>query len=896
MRTPFLFTSILALACSFSCAELPTIPSEVCGNGVIDQGEDCDSAISGTVPKSACGKPRSDGALACRLHCRDLAPDDEQPAPVCPDGWQCGYDDICRKPTGSFVHKGPFAADVRQLAVADFDLDARSDVVTLGSSEVAVHYFEGDEVAHVNRIAMAGQTPAIGQLTKDGRADLVFAVGAGIGGLLGQEDRTIAPVLYTSEHLRLPAGRLVQGNFDGDPSGIDEPIYVVERGVYGPGFSRPLLELGDDWYYRTSDPIPVADLLGGIDGSECEEMVLSVISSSQQEPDHLLLVSLCMSFLGLSSIPLDCNIASPVRVAHVNEDGHLDLALACTPTSKGNDGTGVTYQLISLEGPFDGAPPQPCLHAEITNTVVDSLCPAPLVPLAVGDLDGNHGLDLVEPCAIRLYPESYQGCGGSSRPLMPVAINAAAPWTTALMGDINGDQREDVIAASSQSAGLSIHRGTGGPILDFIGIPTLRSVEEIALGDFDGDDFGDVALRERLGLGSSSVSVVFGRPDGTPEPPVEISRAEGMEQISVTDVLSTAIGVDAIDDLAVVLREPDTWNARVSVFTGTSSRLLQSTFGFAPEAPEPGAVRVPRRVTLGHFDPDSAPGELDVGALVLNATVQEGQEEAMTSMEIWRARIDPTRGSLKAGPNNPAMITSGAVEGIHLPSSLSYSAHIGAINVKGGVDRMVVAGSSPDDDLMLLLVSPCEDDDCPVEQVLEIKHTDVSGARIFPRVEQLGIADVDGDGLRDVMLLVRNQVKVEQGMSEPSYDIDARVLMLLNDGLGDLQESREAWIRPEEAKDTDITAFAWLDVDADAHLELLLLTRNGLRCADVVAELTGPTEICDKFAAQVVEGETRSGLGGTALAVGDVNGDGLRDVVVGNEGQFALLLAVPENP
>ncbi len=272
-------------------------------------------------------------------------------------------------------------------------------------------------------------------------------------------------------------------------------------------------------------------------------------------------------------------------------------------------------------------------------------------------------------------------------------------------------------------------------------------------------------------------------------------------------------------------------------------------------------------------------------------------------MEIWSARIDRASGSVstdKDNPDNPVVRMASSLDHEDLlTQSLSYSAHVGAINVANGVDRMVIAGSSPADEPTLLLVTPCSDDTCSAATVEDILQTTGSSmGSSLSRIEQLGIADIDGNKFSDITILLRTP------------GVESRVLVFSNTGssleaLAEIElpsgDDRDSGNTLGEALDRDITAFAWLDVDADPHLELLLLTPRGLHCADALqSPLEKPSEICEKYTGQSsetgAEGAPEAWFGGRALAVGDVNGDGLQDVVVGTEGQFELLLAIPEEP
>ncbi|MCU0686107.1 MAG: hypothetical protein MUF34_28320, partial [Polyangiaceae bacterium] len=114
----------LVLGVLAGCAELQTLENEVCGNGVIEQGEDCDFAEPG------CRRPPAAGA--CRYECAH--PSSGVKGPSCPEGFGCGVDNTCRRPAGSFSRTTERLAEAASaLRVADFDGDGRDDVLTLGA-------------------------------------------------------------------------------------------------------------------------------------------------------------------------------------------------------------------------------------------------------------------------------------------------------------------------------------------------------------------------------------------------------------------------------------------------------------------------------------------------------------------------------------------------------------------------------------------------------------------------------------------------------------------------------------------------------------------------------------------------------------------------------------------
>jgi hypothetical protein len=88
-----------------SCIRLDDIPANVCGNGVIDEGEVCDGA-------TGCF---STGSLACLAYDCSAAP--------CPEGHICGTDGVCRAPTGDLSIATTLSYGYASLQSGDTDGD-----------------------------------------------------------------------------------------------------------------------------------------------------------------------------------------------------------------------------------------------------------------------------------------------------------------------------------------------------------------------------------------------------------------------------------------------------------------------------------------------------------------------------------------------------------------------------------------------------------------------------------------------------------------------------------------------------------------------------------------------------------------------------------------------------
>lgn len=162
-----------------SCAELPEVEPNVCGNQVFEPsaGEDCDGAPPLGYEGATCGALET--AAACRFTC---ATPSDPGGGVCPGGWGCGTDGICRKAVGTFsIEQLPGDAQV----AGDLDGDGLSDLIlrdSQGGVEVAF-FSEGRNLAELFE-APAGQqlgqspliVPIVANLTNDDIEDLALPV------------------------------------------------------------------------------------------------------------------------------------------------------------------------------------------------------------------------------------------------------------------------------------------------------------------------------------------------------------------------------------------------------------------------------------------------------------------------------------------------------------------------------------------------------------------------------------------------------------------------------------------------------------------------------------------------------------------------------------------------
>ncbi len=147
--------------------------------------------------------------------------------------------------------------------------------------------------------------------------------------------------------------------------------------------------------------------------------------------------------------------------------------------------------------------------------------------VATGDLDGDANVDVVYGAASGgMFSFLNDGAGN----LTQTDISPITDSRTAVLADLNGDARLDLIAANGtgQQVAVALGRGDGTfqlPISYAVGGPAL----DLALADFDGDGRTDVAVA------NNGVAFLRGLGNGAFAPVVQLATGAGNESLAVGD-------------------------------------------------------------------------------------------------------------------------------------------------------------------------------------------------------------------------------------------------------------------------------------------------------------------------------------------------------------------------
>lgn len=905
--------ALLSLA---NCLNLPDIDKNVCGNRVIEDeaGEDCDgnalpdAGVDGDVDAGGDGVVVSRNR--CGAMCRWVCNVSDDPDVRCPDGFGCGIDGICHKRGGlSLPALSIGGGGVRRLLGGDFDGDGRQDAVALGDSSLDILFFETNGlIDRTLTVPNDRRLPAIGDLDADGASDLVLNLGDALGVLTGQGNRTLKPRSYHSGDVDgdtkqvVPLGRIKNEN---------TLLAFISKAVKYPD-GTTVVETSLDTIEIGGNNTPVSTKVGGMQpeiwdgelvgavavsvntksGSECPVVAFEVDSFA-----GVILLS-CGESGKLAEDPKEITIPLPpgnspwagAFFADADADGDDDL-LVGTVDNGGNQY--LRFLQNNGSGTFTEAADPPAIVVESGNCGGRVLAGA---PLAVGDLDGNGALDVVDERGVLYNPYQVQESYTKS------CIDASeVSWSHAVIGDFNGNGLPDILAARAGQTLLDVWSRVEGGEFNTFTVPVEEFVGELAVGDFDGDSVDDAVFSYEPpappeGMDKKSppheLLVLCGRPLAVPEAPLSLGEFQDLEHIAAGRVKGrNALGApDLLDDLVVLSAAPTREDEMqdppprkpLTIIEGNVGRRLLAplTIKGPPEEMPPGASTSaePTQILVSRFGreaceapegPRSSPEPTPATATIVAGTLSE----------IWLA------GCRRDGSSR-RVLDSLATNGSMLIAPVNVSPDHDALGLfLGGSDeshglRMVTRdpntgffeASSPPDAIPEKLVLPTPD----------------------PFDAPSLVVDVDGDGRRDVVLLSNTQNQKNEnrprsaiviywnGGEGDTLDEDRRTLIGIPDAL--LEEDADTQVDSNSSQEIQgIADFAFLNLDDDAALELAVLTRRGLFLLDMSNDVDRkfPLPGGDPFAAFP---------GGQALLAIDANSDGIEDLLVAEGPKLLLYL------
>ncbi len=825
-----------------ACTDFDAIPRGICGNGLVEPGEDCDSSDARCV--------------RCAIACAAAAD--------CPNAdYTCGADRFCHAPGGALATpSAPVTFQVDDLRITDVDHDGTGDVLGVSKTSAVVRY--GDSAGSLAAGASfvtppQSGPPSFGDLDGDGALDLSLETPDGIAS-------------FTSRHGSLAPAAIESPIYGDDGQSLDFAAMFLagpqQLGAFFVDESLVLLAVVD--LLQADEPFavaPCAPRLGAIPRASFVRPSLDIYPAS---PPGALVTQLVVSFVTAAGDPC-------VTAIHGSPGGAWSL-VDITPAGAGKlqkhprlvdtdaDGDGCPALINSDDGAhlrrWDGqmagthcglaaagaaGAPMPETPGAPSSAVV--IGRAPMVPPLPGfgsdALVMSTGVYVVSP---GLIAEAY----ASSRPLGRVAH-----------ADLDNDGDVDIILAPAGEDDLDVlYRFPLGVAL--LRLDTASRVTSITTGDYDGNAVADIAYTETA-IGHQRMMIAYGTSD-RPLPAVQVATFSDVASVTLLEIPDSVDRLNIADDLVVIQPAAAGGPSTLSILHGSPQRTMLSFFDPRPDGS--GVQTVLRAAIVGDFAPGPEPD-------LLALATQPG-----TGVRAWRVAGTP-RG-LDGAPS-AGVAASGLADCERGGSGLCVE------------DAIYLAWPvAPDRDVVLAVDRPEAPATPPAARVLDPwAATPTLEARPAPDLvvglpagvvpRALHAADVDGDGAPEL---------VAAFATRPGVGAPAGSVRVCEVGEGGMPERCDELLPAVQAIAPAVTAC--IDA-APGRISRRDRTTTPAPGVDLVVLCRDAGTASSLFRIAFDSGPRASllaqGVDLRAIRTGDVNGDGVDDVVAlqGESGSQTLV-------
>jgi hypothetical protein len=904
-----------------ACLQIPDYDETGCGDSILGAGEDCDGryvSLDGT-----CGAPGTEHA--CHYVCSSGA------ASECPDGWRCGVDGRCSQPQPRLVSpqmEEPLPVLVTD--VIDMDSDGFDDLLSTSSLSISTHFSDGsgrfDTVFNLSLPQGSGTPIWVAPLEDDVDApnDALIPLGPTLLALSGQETRgfisRLFPTEIVSQTVQEAAGVALEADrerFNADsellvlsdlvePDGTTRSAMAFNRSrCDGPGELLPddqrVSNLGYKTVQEAGTRIPRADL----DDDGFTELALAFRGSTK-------LYLYGSTGTPGSTEPTTC--LRPVPYTRTPEIATPDGYMLSdhNPLFVDIDGDTDLDVLMSLASVDESLSVLPILTEAVA--VAEALgdgtyeTQAAIVPglvgwsrdggavLAAGDLDGDGVAEYVTPEGILRIDQP---------PALPAQVvfltrPSGASWVTAEVLDLNDDGALDVVAAASGGLDWFLNAtptGLTGQLNRFTlaappGDPQLRT------GDFNGDLRPDVAAIARVDATHNELVVVFGSAAGVPGDVQPMGGFGGRVHFVEAGLTAepSAGDVDGLTDLFLWTSTDPAEGDRPSdvaffALQGSTSQRLFSPFHVLGDPDDTAGADVVVAAVGNFIDGPTgvsgAPITPRSVAVVSEPAPTAGPEEPHGELTLL---VSTRPGELRPARPDPLPV---------LP--------LATFDVRSA--RWLVGNVVPDEnvviDELVGIENPSLDESNPALTIVvmsvrmsglgvEVESIDLPAE--YGSVSAARLADVDADGRPDLVLILAR--------SGSPGEVEARILwnqgcptrrFCIDDEGSTLLRAVNEQNQPLAGEPRDIVA---MQLEDDERRELVVLY-TGLPGAPpderklfILADQDGDRS----YTASEVTFPKGPNRVARTLAVGDVNGDGLDDLVLNADPLASVLLQEPAAP
>jgi hypothetical protein len=562
---------VVVVLVASACSNLDSLDRRVCGNGIIEPGEDCDS--------------RAEHCEACAIRCETT----EQCGELGGPGFVCGADELCHAPAGTFRIGGEAELPVTSYRVTDIDGDRIGDVLAQSQTAITVLYGNADGAVSSSasiQTPFARGAAFFADLDK-GSLDAIMPTADGIVAYHAPFD---VPAPYPFPSLVSPQ--------------MGQPLFThsIDDTILGIVTARPNSEQLAIAILDVEQNVPV--MLGGAslcaDGSGTKAELAQIdIEFFELQQDHLLLAVVVRPVL---APPRLCMVAIDRTGPQTFAVIPVPLATVTPPSSRpvfadvrGDQCPSLLVREGNLLREYlPQSTTRPCSFATASRRDIgvqfgDPVGTVVLSP-AIAGADAN---------AIVLSTGIYTV--GTATQQLAELYRSDRTIRAVRHADLDRDGDVDIVASGTDTDDLDILDRivdpTGAPGFLRYRLDTEAPVLTFLIGDYDGNAIPDVAYIERRFSGERLL-IAYGTSDQLLHGVTvgAFARVNSMITGSVPDATDPQ-GV--VDDLVVLYELPNSTAAQLALLHGSPQRTMLAFFDPRPRGEAKDSAF--DGVAVGHF-------------------------------------------------------------------------------------------------------------------------------------------------------------------------------------------------------------------------------------------------------------------------------------------------------